>query len=388
MSIYLDNASTTFPKPEVVPQAVVDYMTRMGANVGRGSYGEAYRVESMVYETRELIAGLFDASDCRNVAFTRNVTEGLNALIKGYLHAGDHVIVSSMEHNAVMRPLVQVGRWGVSFTRAPCDGTGALILDELEGCLRPNTVAVIMLHASNVTGTVMPAAEVGVFCHAHGLRFFLDTAQSAGVIPVDMGSMGVDAVAFTGHKALLGPQGIGGLVLAEDLVGQLEPLVTGGTGSMSHREETPSFMPDRMEAGTPNLPGIAGLHASLGWLRTWGIDSVRGHELALVGRFLEGVRALEAKGLVRLVGRHDCEGRVGVVSVATPQADAAEVAGLMEERFGILTRVGLHCAPSAHRTCGTYPAGTIRFSFGFANDEDDVDVALAALEACCRDQGR
>ncbi|WP_295582265.1 aminotransferase class V-fold PLP-dependent enzyme, partial [uncultured Oscillibacter sp.] len=300
--IYLDNASTTFPKPQAVAEAVYTYMTGVGSNVGRGGYASAYQAEEWVYETRELLRELFGGGDCKNVVFTKNVTESLNVLLKGFLRPGDHVIVSSMEHNAVMRPLVQLAAAGVSFTRAPCGADGALDLPALEGCLRPNTRAVVMTHASNVCGTVLPAAEVGAFCRRRGLRFFLDSAQTAGVLPIDMEAMHIDALAFTGHKGLLGPQGTGGFLLREDLIPLVEPLLSGGTGSLSHTEEVPPFLPDRFEPGTPNLPGIMGLRAALLWLRETGMDRVARHEAALTERFLQGLAPLAAGGRLRTAG--------------------------------------------------------------------------------------
>ena len=379
MGIYLDNGSTTFPKPPCVAQAVYDYLAHVGTNVGRGAYQDAYGTEQVVFETRERLCRLFGGSDCANVVFSKNVTESLNVLLKGYLRPGDHVIVSSMEHNAVMRPLRQLERQGVSFTRARCDGEGALDLDALESCLTPATCALVMTHASNVCGTAMPAHELGAFCREHGIRFFLDSAQTAGVLPIDVGELHADAVAFTGHKGLMGPQGIGGLVLAEGLGLELEPLVSGGTGSVSHSEELPDFLPDRLEAGTQNLPGIFGLHAALGWIAKTGIDAIHRHEMALAERFMEGLAPLEERGVARLVGRRGSEGRTAVVSIQTPGDDEATVAKKLDSDYGIMVRVGLHCAPSAHKTLGTYPSGTIRFSFGYFNTAEEVDAALEAL---------
>ena len=363
-TIYLDNASTTFPKPPQVVQAVTEYMTASGVNVNRGCYAAAYSAEERLLETRQLLCELFHGPDCRNVVFTKNVTESLNLLLKGFVRPGDHILVSSMEHNAVMRPLVQMG---ADFTRVPCDATGTLRLDALEGCLRPNTRAVVMTHASNVCGTVLPLAAVGAFCKAHGLKFFADCAQTAGVLDIDMQAMGLDAVAFTGHKGLLGPQGTGGLVLSEELAETLPPFLAGGTGSVSHTEEMPRFLPDKFEPGTPNLPGLMGLRSGLLFLQKTGLAAVRAHELALTGQFLQGLAPLEAAGRLRILGRRDTEHRTGVVSVQTPGMDEALAAAALEERFGILTRVGLHCAPAAHKTLGSYPAGSIRFSFGWYN---------------------
>lgn len=379
-TIYLDNASTTFPKPPEVAQAVYDYMTRSGANINRGCYAAAYSVEEQVLETRQLLCEQFRGPDCRNVVFTKNVTESLNLLLRGFVRPGDHILVSAMEHNAVMRPLVQMG---AQFTRVPCRPDGTLELDALEGCLRPNTRAVVMTHASNVCGTVLPLAEVGAFCRRRGLKFFADCAQTAGVLDIDMEAMGLDAVAFTGHKGLLGPQGTGGLVLSEEMAELLPPFLAGGTGSLSHTEEMPAFLPDKFEPGTLNLPGLMGLRAGLLFLRRTGIAAIYAHEMALTGQFLSGLEPLERAGRVRVLGRRDTVGRTGVVSVQTPRTDEALAAAALEERFGILTRVGLHCAPSAHKTLGSYPTGSIRFSFGWYNTPQDVDAALAALREVC-----
>lgn len=379
--IYLDNASTTFPKPPEVAEAMFRYLTDCGSNVGRGGYARAYEAEELVYETRQRLCDLFGGTACKHVIFTKNVTESLNVLLKGFLHSGDHVLVSSMEHNAVMRPLVQLGKQGVTFSRIPCGPDGTLKLECLPACVQENTKAVVMTHASNVCGTLLPIREVGAFCRGRGLKFFVDSAQTAGVWPLHMGEMGIDALAFTGHKGLLGPQGIGGFVLGDGMASLLEPLIAGGTGSLSHTEDIPSFLPDRFEAGTLNLPGIAGLHAGLQWLAETGMDRIRAHELALTGRFLDGLKQLDpAETRFRIAGRRDLQARTGVVSIQPLFADPAQVAYALDETYAIMTRVGLHCAPVAHRTLGTFPTGTIRFSFGWWNTESDVDRALTALE--------
>lgn len=381
--IYLDNASTTFPKPEPVARAVYEYMTHVGSNINRGGYESAYSVEEAVFETRQLLSGLFRGGDCKNVVFTKNVTESLNVLLKGFLKPGDHILVSSMEHNAMMRPLRQLERAGVSFDRIPCDGEGNLKLEAMRDLLRPNTKAVAMMHASNVCGTVLPIGAVGEFCRDNGLKFIVDAAQTAGVLPIDLEAMHIDALAFTGHKGLLGPQGVGGFLLKEEMIGLIEPLLSGGTGSISHTEEIPAFMPDRFEPGTMNLPGILGLKAGLQWLAETGIERIREHELALTGQFLDGLKPLEEQGLLKIIGRKNTENRTGVVSIQTLTRELAQVAFALDAEHGIQTRVGLHCAPSAHMTLGTYPVGTIRFSFGWANTPEDVDKALRALREVC-----
>ena len=378
--IYLDNASTSFPKAEGVAEAVYHYIKDCGCNINRGGYDEAYQAEEIVLRTRQQLTELFHGPNCRNVVFTRNITESLNVLLKGFLKAGDHVLVSAMEHNAVMRPLSQLTEQDVSFDRIPCMADGTLDISAMDRLLRENTRAVVMLHASNVCGTLIPVETVGAFCHAHGLRFILDTAQTAGVFPIDMEAMHIDALAFTGHKGRLGPQGIGGFILQPDMVPLVQPLIAGGTGSISHEEQMPSFMPDRFEAGTMNLPGIMGLHAALRWLEQETIDAVRSHELELTERFLSG--ALDIPHL-RVIGRQDIAERAGVVSVVPENADPALVADALGREYGIMVRVGLHCAPNAHKTLGTFPTGTIRFSFGRWNTPQQVDTALSALRELC-----
>ena len=396
--IYLDNAATSFPKPEEVPKAVYDYMTKLGTNVNRGGYATAYDTESVVFECRELIGALFHAPDYKNVVFTRNITESLNVVLKGLLHSGDHVIVSSMEHNAVMRPIRQLEKKGVSFTRVQCESDGSLKPEKLLSCLRPDTKAVVMTHASNVFGTMLPIEEVGNFCKENGLVFILDSAQTAGVFPIDMEKMHIDILCFTGHKGLLGPQGIGGFILRDELVLKIEPLISGGTGSLSNVETVPEFMPDRFEAGTPNLPGIFGLHAALNWLRKLGekslsaelfttehcfsaaLEKISEHELQLTEEFLTLLEPLEKEAKLKIIGKKDTEMRTGVVSIQTLTRELSDTAFQLDTRYGIMTRVGLHCAPSAHKTMGTFPTGTIRFSFGFANTDKEVKLAIDALK--------
>lgn len=378
--IYFDNASTTFPKPQTVPDAMYRFMTQIGSNINRGCYQQAYDTEELVYQTRELLCRLFHGDDCKNVIFTKNVTESINILLKGFLKPGDHVIVSSMEHNAVMRPLTQLAKIGVTFSRAQCSEDGSLDPAGLTDLLTPRTRAVVMMHASNVCGTLLPIQETGAFCKEHGLTFFVDCAQTAGVYPIDMQEMNIDALAFTGHKGLLGPQGIGGFLIREELISQITPLISGGTGSISHTEEIPDFMPDRFEAGTMNLPGIIGLHAGLTWLMETGLDTVREHELKLTQQFLEGLQDLDPnEKLFRIVGCKNCSGRTGVVSIQPIVMDPADAAFQLDDTYNIMTRVGLHCAPSAHQTLGTFPTGTIRFSFGWWNTSEEVDLALTAL---------
>ena len=387
--IYLDNASTTFPKPREVADAVYQYMTGVGSNIGRGGYTSAYAAEEAVFAARQLLCDFFGGEDAKNVVFTKNVTEALNVIIRGLLQPGDHVLVSAMEHNAVMRPLQLIGREleageqapaaVISFSRIPCDKEGNLQLEALPKLVQQRTKAVLMTHASNVCGTLLPLARVGEFCQDKGLLLLVDSAQSAGVFPINMQQLHIDALAFTGHKGLLGPQGIGGFVLREHMVKRLAPFIVGGTGSLSHTESTPRFMPDKFEAGTLNLPGIMGLAAGVRWLNQRGMASLRAHELALTEQLLTGLLDLEQQGLLRIVGRRDIVQRTSVVSIAATKQDLAVVAHRLNEEYGIATRVGLHCAPNAHKTLDTYPTGTLRFSMGWHNNEEDIGTALKAL---------
>ena len=387
--IYLDNASTTFPKPREVADAVYQYMTGVGSNIGRGGYTSAYAAEEAVFAARQLLGDFCGGEDAKNVVFTKNVTEALNVIIRGLLQPGDHVLVSAMEHNAVMRPLQLIGRElepgeqvpadAISFSRIPCDKEGNLQLEALPKLVQQRTKAVLMTHASNVCGTLLPLARVGEFCQDKGLLLLVDSAQSAGVFPINMQQLHIDALAFTGHKGLLGPQGIGGFVLREHMVKRLAPFIVGGTGSLSHTESTPRFMPDKFEAGTLNLPGIMGLAAGVRWLNQRGMASLRAHELALTEQLLTGLLDLEQQGLLRIVGRRDIVQRTSVVSIAATKQDLAVVAYRLNEEYGIATRVGLHCAPNAHKTLQTYPTGTLRFSMGWHNNEEDIVAALKAL---------
>lgn len=380
-SIYMDNACTSFPKPHSVAVAVGNFISHYGVNINRGSYAPAYEMENVVYQTRLALSQIFGHKDCKNVIFTSNITMSLNMVLKGLLRPGDHVLVSSMEHNAVMRPLIQLTHNGVSFDRIPCSQQGELCLSEAKSLIRPQTKAVVMTHASNVCGTVMPLAAVGDFCRTHGLKFIVDSAQTAGVLPIDMEKMNIDALCFTGHKGLLGPQGIGGFIITDELAAAIHPLISGGTGSLSHSEEIPDFLPDKFEAGTLNLPGIVGLHAALTYLLDKGIMNIHEKEMALTQRFLEGIRPIPG---LNVIGKEDTRKRVAVVSISTCSHDNADIAFELERRYGILTRVGLHCAPSAHQTLHTFPEGTIRFSFSHYNTVEEVDTAVTALKELCK----
>lgn len=377
-TIYLDHGATSFPKPPAVGRRMKEYVDEIGANINRSVYGPAQQAGMVVLRLRQRLGKLFGLSDPTHVILTPGNTWSLNMLLWGALRPGDHCLVSSMEHNAVMRPLQQLALGGVQFDRVPCDGQGRLDPARLEEMLRPNTRLVVMAHGSNVCGTVQDAEAIGKICAARGVPFCLDGAQTGGHLPVDFQSMNLSALAVPGHKGLLGPQGIGALLLRPDFAAALTPWATGGTGSASDSEFPPAYLPDRFEPGTPNLPGAYGWEAALDYLQSVTIDQARAHDRLLSQRFLDGLRGMA--GAV-LLGPDGVEGRVGVFSLDFPGQDNAQVAFRLEEEFGILTRCGLHCAPSAHQTLGTFPRGTVRFSFGLSTTPEEVDYALEAIDA-------
>ena len=374
--IYFDNGSTSFPKAPGVGDAIRDIIEHGAYNINRGGYEGAYEVADMVLTTREQLCCLFHFSESRNVVFTPSITYSLNYVIKGLLKPGDHVIVSSMEHNGLMRPLVQMAHQGVSFDAAQADRDGVLDPQKVEDLIRPNTRAVMMLHASNLCGTMLPIQQVGEICARHGLIFVVDTAQTAGVFPIDMEKMHIDALCFTGHKGLRGPQGVGGMLLRDELCSQMTPLISGGTGSRSDSEEVPDFMPDRFESGTMNLPGIAGLHRALTYLEEYGMENIARQELAICQRFIDGALTLPD---TRVVGKLTTQDRAAIVSLDFQKMDNAEVSFLLDNQYGVMTRCGLHCAPRAHKSLGTFPQGTVRFSFSHHNTPEEVDTCIEGL---------
>lgn len=376
-AIYLDNAATSFPKPEGVSQAMKTYVDQVGATINRSVYGIAQDAGLVTLQLRERLKKLFHFPEAvTHVILTPGATWGLNMAIRGFLKPGDHCIVSSMEHNAVMRPLLQLQ--GVEFDRIPCDREGLLNPADIEGLILPNTKLLVMAHGSNVCGSVQDAKAVGKICARHGIAFVLDAAQTAGHHPVNFEDFGLSALCVPGHKGLLGPSGIGALLMTDAFAKRLNPIVAGGTGSASDSEYLPEYLPDRFESGTPNLPGIYGWEAALDFVAKTGVDALREHEMLLCKRFLDGLESIEG---VALCGTKDLDRRVGVISLDFLREDNAEAAFRLETEFGILTRCGLHCAPSAHKTLDTFPRGTVRFSLGFASTESDVDAALAAIQA-------
>ena len=374
---YFDHAATAFPKAPGVGRAMVDYLEQNGRNVGRGGYAPAYDAAAALLEARERLAALFGAPEARNVILTPGATHALNQVLFGLVRPGDTVVTTCVEHSAVARPLHRLEALGVQVVRLPCTDTGALA-PGWEGEITEAVRLVVMTHASNVTGALLPVEAVGALCREKGVFFCVDAAQTAGGLPLEMGGLGADALAVPGHKGLLGPQGIGALVLSHRLAGALEPLVWGGTGSQSEKLEMPDFLPDRFEAGTLNLPGVYGLLAALRHLEGTDLAQRRRREVKLTGHLLARLREMEPDGL-RVLGPAEAEARVGIVSVDFPDLDNAEAAFRLEAEFGVQTRCGLHCAPLAHRCLGTYPGGTVRFSVGPETRFEDCDYLQGAV---------
>ena len=380
--IYLDNGSTSFPKAPGVGAAMGDFIEKVGVNIARGGYEEAYSAAEVVLETREMLFRLFGFDKPENVIFQSGITAGLNLILKGFLRPGMRVVTSSMEHNAVMRPLHQLAEAGVDVAVVPCEGDGSLPLPRLEQALaEKKTDLVVMTHGSNVCGTLLPIREAAQLAHRYGAYFVVDAAQTGGVFPIEMKAWGIDAVAFAGHKGLLGPQGIGGFLITTEFSQKIEPLLAGGTGSRSHEEEMPSFLPDRFEAGTQNLPGIMGLHAALAYLEKETLDPIRSAKQQRTRQLLEGFSAIDG---IRLVGKPHLEGRTAVVSIDFQNIDNAQAAFLLESEYGIMTRCGLHCAPRAQQTLGTYPQGTVRFAPGHTTTEAEIEAAIEAVKAVAK----
>ncbi|MGI6603597.1 MAG: aminotransferase class V-fold PLP-dependent enzyme [bacterium] len=376
--IYLDNAATSNPKPDTVWQAMESYMRTLGTSPGRGGYASSLASGRLVFSTRSRVCSLFNVPTEKQVVFMPNVTYALNTAFKGLLVPGDHVITSSMEHNSVIRPLRFLEAEGdIEVSIVPCNSKGELDPEDVRKALRPDTKMIVLTAASNVTGTLMPIHAVGRIAREAGVYYVLDTAQAAGYLDLNFGDLATDVLAFTGHKSLYGPPGTGGFVLSERAAAQMVPLVQGGTGSRSDREEQPEDLPDKFEAGTLNTVGIAGLGAGVEFVLEQGLARIRVHESNLTRLFIAGLR--EISGL-RFYGPDEDRERVPTVSVTLPGLDLGEVAYRLDAEYGIMVRSGLHCSPLAHRTIGTFPEGTLRFSFGYFNTEVDVHAALQALE--------
>lgn len=376
-AIYLDNAATSWPKPECVPAAITEAIINYGGNPGRGGHKLALAAGELLYEVRDRTAEFFGCSDAFRVSFTENITMALNLALRGFLRSGDHVLISPMEHNAVMRPLTAMG---IDFTVLPGEENGKVLLSGISSLIRENTKLIIICHESNVNGVVQPLREIGKIAHDNGIFLLADCAQSAGHLPIDIESDHIDFLCFTGHKGLFGPTGTGGLIFGSRVdTEKIEPLIRGGTGSLSESFEQPAFLPDRFESGTQNVCGLAGLNAGIQWIENQGME-----KLAEKGRRLTN---LLWEGLSVIPGLRCFSGEGQVLSITIDNTDNGTAAAELEERWGIMTRIGLHCAPLAHRTLGTFPNGTIRFAFSPFNTEAEVNTCIQACrtlseEAC------
>ena len=375
--IYLDHAATSWPKPPAVIEGMSDFLERAGGNPGRSGHRLSIDAARIVYDAREAVAELFCAPDPLRVIFTLNVTHALNLALRGLLRPADHVVTSSMEHNAVMRPLRALERQGVRLTVVPCARDGTLEPADVAAAITTATRLVVINHASNVTGTLLPVADIAPLAQRAGALLLVDAAQTAGVLPVDMAAMGIDLLAFTGHKGLQGPPGSGGLVLGERVnAWELEPLVRGGTGSHSEFEEQPDDLPDRYESGTPNGVGIAGLGAGVRWVMARGVEAIRAHEVELTQLLIDGLSAIPG---VTVYGPRRARRTTAVVSFTVAGRRVSEIGLRLDDEFGILCRVGLHCSPAAHKTIGTFPEGTIRFAPGVFTTSEEIWTAVAAV---------
>lgn len=381
--IYLDNAATTFPKPEKVYKAVDRCLREFGANPGRSGHKLALDAGRSIYKTRELICNLFNIENPMQVIFTSNATDSLNLALKGILKPGDHVITTSMEHNSMIRPITTLQERGVEVTILQCDERGYLEANKVRDVIKKNTKLIAMTHASNITGTLMPVEEVGLMARNAGVYLLVDAAQTAGVYPIDVIKMNIDLLAVPGHKGLMGPQGTGILFIREGI--DLMHMKEGGTGSKSEMVQQPDIIPDRYESGTPNTPGIVGLGAGIEFILETGLDNIREHEEKLTHILLEELKKINQ---VKIYGPQDPKKQAAVISINIGDEDSSEVSYVLDKAFDIAVRSGLHCAPLAHRTIGTFEQGTVRFSMGYFNTPEDIYKAVEAIKKICDELDR
>lgn len=378
--IYLDNAATSFPKPDIVYEAIMEAMKEYGANPGRSGHKLALKAGRAIYETRDLLSKFFNIEDPMRIIFTSNATDGLNLAIKGLLKSGDHVITTSMEHNSVLRPLKALEKTDVETSIIQCDETGSIDIKDIEANIKNNTKLIITTHASNVTGTIFPVKEIGKLARKHGVVYMLDAAQTAGVYDIDVVDMNIDILAFPGHKSLLGPQGTGGVYIKEGI--EITQMKEGGTGSKSDSLMQPDIYPDKFESGTPNMPGIVGLGAGIKYILDKGINNIRDHEKKLTKAFIYGLKEIED---VKIYGPKDVEKQAPVISINIGKEDSSEVSYILDQVFNIAARPGLHCAPLAHKTIGCYEQGCIRFSVGPFNTIKDIEAVIEAVKNISRE---
>jgi len=374
--IYLDNAATTFPKPSCVWEAMEEHWLHKGGNPGRSGHQLSLAAGRAVMEAREELAQLFNFESMEQVVFTLNATDAINLALRGILEPGNHVVTTAMEHNSVIRPLRDFEKNGGSLSIASCSREGLVEPEAVIALIRPETRLVVVNHVSNLTGSIQPVGEIGRLCREKGIPLMVDAAQSAGCLPIDVQKDGISLLAFTGHKGLFGPQGTGGLYVKRGL--DLRPWRVGGTGSRSDSQYQPDFMPDRLEAGTVNAFGLAGLAAGVKYIKKEGLEYIRNHEMALTCRLIEGLEQIAG---VEVYGPKEAGRRSAVVSFNIKGLDGAEVAAVLDRDFGIMTRPGIHCTPLAHQTIGTFPRGAVRMSVGFFNSAEEIENVIDAVRA-------
>ena len=380
--IYLDNAATSYPKPKEVGRAMLHFLEKVGASPGRSGHRLSIEAGRLLYQTRESLAELLNVIDPLRIIFTLNVTEALNLALKGLLRPGDQVVTSSMEHNSVMRPLRKLEKRGVEIKVVPCSSQGVLDPVDIEKSIKKNTKLIVLIHGSNVIGSILPITVFGEIARKYDILFLVDTAQTAGCYPLDIKKDNIDLLAFTGHKALFGPPGTGGLVIGERVdIKKLNPLKVGGTGSQSESEEQPDFLPDIYESGTPNTVGLSGLNEGVRFILKEGVDKIRQHELELTQKLIEGLK--EIPGVI-VYGEDQVKNRVAVISFNIKDQLPSEVGLRLDEEYNIMCRVGLHCSPATHKTIGTFPTGTVRFSISWFNTFEEVDQTILAVRNIAR----
>lgn len=379
MQIYVDNAATSFPKPDCVYNDMLNYMKNIGGNPGRGASTSSLKGNKIIFQCRNAICDLFNFPDTKNVIFTSNITMSLNILIKGIVKPGWHVITSSMDHNSTLRTLNELNSKGIiELDILKCNEFGEIDISDFKSKIKDNTKLVTLSHGSNIIGTIQPLSLIGEICKNHDIFFIIDSAQTAGVLELDFHKLNCNALAFTGHKSLLGPQGIGGFIIDDSMNDICSPLIVGGTGSVSSDIIQPKFLPDKFESGTVNAPGIAGLLSGINFIKNEGVSTIKEHEDYLTQKFIDGILNIP---IMKVYGYLNTENRTSTISINSSKIDNSELGFILDSEYNIITRTGLHCAPLAHKTIGTYPNGTLRFSFGYFNDDKDISYILSSLNS-------
>lgn len=377
MQVYVDNAATSFPKPDSVYNDILNYMRNIGGNPGRGASTSSLKGNKVIFQCRNALCELFNFNDTKNVIFTSNITMSLNILIKGIVKPGWHVITSSMDHNSTLRTLNELKSKGIiELDIIQCNKLGEINIEDFKSKIKDNTKLVTLSHGSNIIGTIQPLAAIGEICKDNNIFFIIDSAQTAGVLDLDFQKLNCNALAFTGHKSLLGPQGIGGFIIDDLMNDVCSSLIVGGTGSVSSDIIQPNFLPDKFESGTVNAPGIAGLLAGINFIKSEGLSTIKEHEDYLTQKFIDGILNIPT---MKVYGHLNTENRTSTISINSSSIDNNELGFILDSEYSIITRTGLHCAPLAHKTIGTYPNGTLRFSFGYFNDEKDISYILSCI---------